>query len=94
MKNLSAFLVKPKPKSSAENRQDSVSNKSNEVSDKTNEKNKQQATLEVVVNNSEKRKAEIIWTLKTVFSGYSIIQVKTFQTYFMRCFQIARLPRI
>ena len=53
MKNLSAFLVKPKPKSSADNRQDSVNNKSNDVSGETNEENKQQATLEVVVNNSE-----------------------------------------
>ena len=44
MKNLSAFLVKPKPKSSAGNRQDFVNNKSNDVSGETNEKNKQQAT--------------------------------------------------
>ena len=53
MKNLSAFLVKLKPKSSADNRQGSVSNKSNDVSGETNEENKQQATLEVIVNNSE-----------------------------------------
>ena len=53
MKNLSAFVVKPKLKYSADNRQDSVSNKSNDVSGETNEENKQQATLEVVVNNSE-----------------------------------------
>ena len=71
MKTLSAILAKPKPKSSADNWQDSVSNKSSDVSDETNKKNKQQATLEVVVNNSEKLKAEIIWTLKTVYSVYS-----------------------
>ena len=53
MKNLSAFLVKPKLKSSADNRQDSVSNESNDVCGETNEKNKQQATLEVVVSNSD-----------------------------------------
>ena len=53
MKNLSAFLVKPKLKSSTDNRQDSVSNKSNDVCGETNEKNKQQATLEVVVSNSD-----------------------------------------
>ena len=39
MKNLSAFLVKPKPKSSADDRQDSVSNKSNNANGETNEKN-------------------------------------------------------
>ena len=71
MKNLSAFLVKPKPKSSVDNRQDSISNKSNDVSVETNDKNKQPVTLEVVVKNSEKLKAEIVWTLKTVYSGYS-----------------------
>ena len=70
MKNLSAFLVKPKPESSADNRQDSVSKESNDVSCETYVKNKQQATLEIAVNNSEKLKAEIIWTLKTVSSGY------------------------
>ena len=63
IKILSAFLVKPKLKSSAD--------KSNDVSGETNEKNKQQATLEVAVNNYEKFKAEIIWTLKTLSSGYS-----------------------
>ena len=57
-------MVKPKLKSSADNGQDSVINKSNDVSGETNEKNKQQATLEVVVNNSEKLKAEIIWTFE------------------------------
>ena len=71
IKILSAFLVKPKLKSSADNRQESVSNKSNDVSGETSEKNKQQANLEVAVNNSEKFKAEIIWTLKTLSSGYS-----------------------
>ena len=70
MKNLSAFLVKPKPESSADNRQDSLSNKSNDVSCETYAKNKLQAALEIAVNNSEKLKAEIIWTLKTVSSGY------------------------
>ena len=73
IKNLSAILVKLKPKSSADNRQDSVSNKSNDVSGEANGKNKQQATLEVVVNNSEKPCLVVI----------QIIQVKTFQTYFM-----------
>ena len=53
IKILSAFLVKPKLKSSADNRQESVSNKSNDVSGETSEKNKQQANLEVAVNNSE-----------------------------------------
>ena len=71
MKNLSAFLVKSKRKSWADNRQDSVSNKSDDVSGETNKKNKQQATLKVVVKNSEKLKGEINWTLKTVSSGYS-----------------------
>ena len=71
MKTLSAIQAKPKPKSSADNCQDSVSNKSSDVSDETNKKNKQQVSLEVVVNNSEKLKAEIIWTLKTVYSVYS-----------------------
>ena len=71
IKILSAFLVKPKLKSSADNRQESVSNKSNDVGGETSEKNKQQANLEVAVNNSEKFKAEIIWTLKTLSSGYS-----------------------
>ena len=83
IKNLSAILVKLKPKSSADNRQDSVSNKSNDVSGEANGKNKQQATLEVVVNNSEKLKAEIIWTLKPCLVVIQIIQVKTYQTYFM-----------
>ena len=64
MQNLSAFLVKLKPKSSADNRQDSVSNRSNDVCGETNEKNKQQTTLEFVVSNSEKLKAEIIWTFE------------------------------
>ena len=40
MKTLSAILAKPKPKSSADNWQDSVSNKSSDVSDETNKKNK------------------------------------------------------
>ena len=47
------------------------SNRSKDVSGETNEKNKQEATLEVVVNNPEKLKAGIIWTLKTVSSSYS-----------------------
>ena len=54
MNNLSAFLVQTKPKSPADNRQDFVSNKPNDISGETNAKNKQQATLEVVVHNSEK----------------------------------------
>ena len=90
-------MVKPKLKSSADNGQDSVSNKSNDVIGETNEKNKQQATLEVVVNNSEKLKAEIIWTLKKrneYLCLIRMIQVKTFQTYFVQCFQIAILSRI
>ena len=57
MKNLSAFLVMLKPKSSADNRQDSVSNKSNDVSGETIEKNKQQANLQVAVNNCKKLKS-------------------------------------
>ena len=86
MKNLSAFVVKPKLKYSADNRQDPVSNKSNDVSGETNEKSKQQATLEIVANNSEKLKAEIIWTLKTASSGYSSNSNKDISNHFMRCF--------
>ena len=56
---MSAFLVKLKPKSAADNKQDSVSNKSNDVSGETNEKNKQQATLEVVVDKSQKLKLRL-----------------------------------
>ena len=63
-------MVKLKPKSSVDNRQDFDSNKLNDVIGETNEKNKQHATLEVVVNNSEKLEAEIIWTLKTLSSVY------------------------
>ena len=64
---------------------DSVSSKSNDVIGETNKKNKQQAALEVVVNNSDKLKAEIIWTLKTIshlpyIVVIQIIQVKTFET--------------
>ena len=70
MKHLSAFLVKPKLNSSANNRQVSVSNKSNVICGEINKKNKHQASLEVIVNNSEKFKAEIVWTLKTVSNGY------------------------
>ena len=66
IKNLSAFLVMPKPKSPADNRQDSVSNKSTDVSGETNEKNKQQANLQVAANNSEKLKAEFTWTLNRI----------------------------
>ena len=93
MKNLSAFLVKPKPKSSADNRQDSVSNKSNDVSGETNQKNKQQATLEVVVNNSEKLKAEIIWTLKTVSSGYSNNSSKDISNLFYAMFPDSKIAK-
>ena len=86
MKNLSAFLVKPKPKSSVDNRQDSISNKSNDVSVETNDKNKQPVTLEVVVKNSEKLKAEIVWTLKTVYSGYSNNSSKDISNLFYAMF--------
>ena len=86
MKNLSAFLVKPKPKSSVDNRQDSIRNKSNDVSVETNDKNKQQVTLEVVVNNSEKLKAEIVWTLKTVPSAYSNNSSKDISNLFYAMF--------
>ena len=86
MKNLSAFLVKPKPKSSVDNRQDSIRNKSNDVSVETNDKNKQQVILEVVVNNSEKLKAEIVWTLKTVPSAYSNNSSKDISNLFYAMF--------
>ena len=86
MKNLSAFLVKPKPKSSVDNRQDSGSNKSNDACGETNKKNRQQATLEVVMNNSEKLKTEIIWTLKTVSIGYSNNSSKDISNLFYAMF--------
>ena len=56
---MSAFLVKLKPKSAADNKQDSVSYKSNDVSGETNDKSKQQATLEVVVDKSQKLKLRL-----------------------------------
>ena len=93
MKNLSAFLVKPKPKSSADNREDSVSNKSNDVSGETSEKYKQQATLEAVVNNSEKLKAEIIWTLKTVSSVYSNNSSKDNSSLFYAMFLYSKIAK-
>ena len=68
MKNMSAFLTSPKPKSSS-GRKSSASNEAN--TSKDNEGSKQQSTLEVIVNNSDKLKAEIIWALKSVYSGYS-----------------------
>ena len=94
LKNLSAFLVKQKPKSSADNQQDAFSNKSIDVSGETNEKNKQQATLKVVESNSEKLKVEIIWNLKTVSSGYSNNSSKDISNPFYGSFQIAKFPRI
>ena len=63
-------MVQTKLKSPADNIQDFVSNKPDDISGETNAKNKQQATLEVAVHNSEKL-WDIIWTLKTVSSGYS-----------------------
>ena len=93
LKNLSAFLVKLKWKSLADNRQDSVSNKSNDVIGETNEKNKQQATLEVVVNNSGKLKAEIIWTLKTVSSGYSNNSSKDISNLFYAMFPDGKIAK-
>ena len=64
MKNMTAFLTSPKPKSSS-------GHKSSANTSKGNEGSKQQSTLEGIVNNSDKRKAEIIWALKSVCSGYS-----------------------
>ena len=86
-------MVKLKLKSSADNRQDFVRNKSNDVSGKTNEKNKQQATLEVVVNNSGKLKAEIIWTLKTVSSGYSNNSSKDISNLFYAMFPDSKIAK-
>ena len=68
MKNMSAFLTAPKPKSSSGHKS-SASNEAN--TSKDNEGSKQQSTLEVIVNNSDKLKAEIVWALKSVYSGYS-----------------------
>ena len=93
IKNLSAFLVKPKLKSSADNGQDSVSNKSNDVSGETSEKNKHQATLEVVVNSTEKLKAEIIWTLKTVSSSYSSNSSKDISNLFYAMFPDRKIAK-
>ena len=67
MKNMNAFLTSPKPKSSSSHTS-SASNEAN--TNKDNEGSKQQSTLEVIVNNSDKLKAEIIWALKCVYSGY------------------------
>ena len=93
MKHVSAFLVKPKPKSSADNRQDSVSNKSNDLTGETSEKNKHQTTLEVVVNSSEKLKAEIIWTLKTVSSSYSSNSSKDISNLFYAMFPDRKIAK-
>ena len=68
MKNMSAFLISPKPKSSSGHKS-SASDEAN--TSKDNEGNKQQSTLAVIVNNSDKLKAEIMWALKSVYSGYS-----------------------
>ena len=87
--NLSAFLVQKSP---ADNRQDFVSNKPNDISCETNEKNKQQATLEVVVHNSEKR-WDIIWTLKTVSSGYSSNSSKYIWKLFYAMFPDSKIAK-
>ena len=68
IKNMSAFLTSPKPKSSSGHKS-SASNEAN--TSKDNEGSKQQSTLEVIVNNSDKLKAEIIWALKSVYSLFS-----------------------
>ena len=68
MKNMTAFLTSPKLKSSS-GHESSTSNEAN--TSKDNEESKQQSTPEVIVNNSDKLKAEIIWALKNVYSGYS-----------------------
>ena len=86
-------MVKPKRKSSTDNRHDSVSNKSVDISGETNEKNKQQAILEVVVNSSEKIKAEIIWTLTTVSSVYSNNSSKDFSNLFYAMFPDSKIAK-
>ena len=86
MKNLSAFLVKPKLKSSTDNRQDSVSNKSNDVCGETNEKNKQQATLEVVVSNSD-------LDFENHISGYSNNSGKDISNLFYMMFPDSKIAK-
>ena len=92
MNNLSAFLVQTKPKSPADNRQDFVGHKPNDISGETNAKNKQQATLEVVVQNSEKL-WDIIWTLKTVSSGYSSNSSKDIWNLFYAMFRDSKIAK-
>ena len=92
MNNLGAFQVQTKPKSPADNRQDFVSNKPNDISGETNAKNKQQATLEVAVHNSEKL-GDIIWTLKTVSSGYSSNSSKDICNLFYAMFPDSKIAK-
>ena len=49
--------------------------------------------LEVVVNNSEKRKAEFIWTLKTVSSGYSNNSSKDISNLFYAMFPDSKIAK-
>ena len=60
-KNMSAFLTSLKPKYSSGHKS-SASNEAN--TSKDNEGGKLQSTLELIVNNSDKLKAEINWGSK------------------------------
>ena len=89
-KNMSAFLTSPKTKSSSGHKS-SVSNEAN--TSKDNEGSKQQSTLEVIVNNSDKLKAEIIWALKSVYSGYSYNSSKDMSSLFHTMFPDSKIAK-
>ena len=90
MKNMSALLTSPKPKSSSGHKS-SASNEAN--TSKDNEGSKQQSTLEVIVNNSDKLKAEIICALKSVYSGYSYNLSKDMSSLFHTMFPDSKIAK-
>ena len=90
MKNMSAFLTSLKSKSSSGHKS-SASNEAN--TSKDNEGSKQQSTLQVIVNNSDKLKAEMIWALKSVYSGYSYNSSKGMSSLFHTMFPDSKIAK-
>ena len=92
-KNLSTFLVKPKPKSAADNKRDSVNNIIISVVKRiTKISSKQLLKLLWTTMRNLKLRLFGLWRVYLVVT--QIVQVKTFQTYYMRCFKIAKLPML